>query len=93
MVAGMFGQRVVAFLYLIEHMPDWAISNYVTKFPVNFSALICGVRGWKINEQLRESLKEEKIPENRRSETRTLCYCGGISFSTQAAQSKSYRSF
>lgn len=52
-----------SFLYLIEHMPEWAIRNYVAKFPVNFPSLLAGVRGWRIDETQRDLLKQEKIPE------------------------------
>lgn len=58
-----------AFLYLIEAMPDWAWRNYLAKFPVNFPALLAGVRGWRIDENKREALKEEKIPEIEAAKT------------------------
>lgn len=52
-----------AFLYLIQAMPEWAIRNYITKFPVNFPSLLSGVRGWKIDEKVRDELKAERLPE------------------------------
>lgn len=52
-----------AFLYLMAEMPEWAMRNYITKFPLNFPALLAGVRGWKIDEERRDKVREERIPE------------------------------
>lgn len=52
-----------SFLYLIEHLPDWAWKNYVQKFPLNFPCLLAGLRGWKIDVEKRAQIREEQIPE------------------------------
>ena len=67
-----------SFLYLIENLPDWARRNYVLKFPLNFPSLLCGLRGWKIDEVIRSQIKEEQIPEIE-SSRKFLCEAVGNS--------------
>jgi len=50
-------------LYLIAELPAWAWQNYLIKFPLNFPALMCGMRGWKIDTEARDKIREEQIPE------------------------------
>jgi len=50
-------------LYLITELPTWAWQNYLIKFPLNFPAILCGMRGWKIDEEQRREIREDQIPE------------------------------
>ncbi len=50
-------------LYLLQELPVWAWKNYLIKFPLNFPSLLCGYRGWKIDEIKRAEVKEEQIPD------------------------------
>jgi len=50
-------------LYLIENLPEWAWKNYIIKFPLNFPSILCGYRGWKIDEVTRKEIREDQIPE------------------------------
>lgn len=55
-----------SWLYLMEALPDWAWENYLLKFPLNFPSLLCGIRGWKIDQERRANIRSEQIPAIRK---------------------------
>lgn len=50
---------MVSFLYLISNMPEWAIKNYLLKFPLWPACCYCNLEGVKINDNQRNKLIEE----------------------------------
>lgn len=67
-----------AFLQLIKEMPDWAIKNYLIKFPLMVPCSYCNLEGVKINEQERNRLIIEYTTsfENSLTSLRTMLGAG-----------------
>jgi DNA polymerase I-like protein with 3'-5' exonuclease and polymerase domains len=55
------------FLAMIHEMPEWAINNYVMKFPANYPAMMCEATGLKVDvDSMLRVAKESKFESDAR---------------------------